>query len=105
MICASVWMTRSIGVSAGDSIVRCSALTIPAVTERSSPNGFPIATTASPTWTPPESPSSIGVRARAGARTFNRARSVARSEPTIVALMLSLFEKLTSMSLAPAITW
>ena len=28
LICASVWMTRSIGVSAGDSIVRCKALTI-----------------------------------------------------------------------------
>ena len=40
LICASVWMTRSIGVSAGDSIVRCKALTIPAVTERSSPSGF-----------------------------------------------------------------
>ena len=48
---ASVWMTWSMVKRLGAVIRRCRALTIPAVTVRSSPNGFPIATTGSPTRT------------------------------------------------------
>ena len=54
---------------------------MPAVTVRSSPNGFPIATTASPTRTASESPRGRGVRARACALIFKRARSVEGSTP------------------------
>jgi len=45
LIAASVWITPSIRVPASDGISRPSALTTPVVSVRSSPNGFPIATT------------------------------------------------------------
>ena len=51
LIGASVWMTWSIVKRFGAVIRRWSALTIPAVAVRSSPNGLPIATTGSPTRT------------------------------------------------------
>ncbi len=49
LMAASVWMTWSIVNPFGASIVRCTALTIPAVAVRVRLNGLPIATTASPT--------------------------------------------------------
>jgi hypothetical protein len=80
-------------------------LTMPAVTVRARPNGLPMATTSSPTWARSELPRVSGVSARAGALTRRTARSVVGSEPTIVALKLSLFEKLTWTDPAPATTW
>ena len=43
LIAASVWMTSSIEKPLGEEISRCSALTTPAVSVRSRPNGLPIA--------------------------------------------------------------
>ena len=51
LIAASVWIESSIVKLFGDVIWRCSALTMPAVTVSSRPNGLPIATTPSPTCT------------------------------------------------------
>ena len=78
---------------------------MPAVTVRSSPNGLPIATTGSPTRTTSEFASASGVSALAGTSTFSTARSVEGSVPTIVALTVSWFEKLTSTRVAPWTTW
>ena len=60
----SVWMTSSMAKPFGAVISRWSALTIPAVTVRSRPKGFPIATTSSPTLIASESPRASGVSAR-----------------------------------------
>ena len=60
MIGASVWITWSIVLPLGDVTARCRALTMPAVTVRSSPNGLPIATTGSPTLTASESARASG---------------------------------------------
>ena len=49
LIAASVWITLLIVNPLGALISRWRAETIPVVTVRSSPNGFPIATTGSPT--------------------------------------------------------
>ena len=67
-----------------------------------SPNGLPIATTESPTWTTSELPS-VKRRQRAGAGVFtlSTAMSVDGSEPTSVALMLVLFEKPTWIDWRP----
>ena len=65
LIGASVWMTWSMVKRFGAVMRRCSALTIPDVTVRSRPNGLPIATTGSPTWTLSELPSGRGVSALA----------------------------------------
>jgi hypothetical protein len=102
---ASVWMTWSISSPFGAWIGRCRALTMPAVAVRSSPNGFPIASTWSPTRTESESPSGSGLSAREVAVTLRTAMSVEGSEPTMRAFMRSLFEKLTSTDRAPEITW
>ncbi len=50
--------------------------TMPLVALRSSPKGFPIATTASPTCSVEESPSGRGTSAAAGTATFSSATSV-----------------------------
>ena len=105
LIGASVWITWSIGKLFGACTLRWSALTMPAVTVRSSPNGLPIATTGSPTWTASESASASGVSAFASASTSSSARSVEGSEPTTRADTVSWFEKLTSISVAPSTTW
>ena len=106
MIGASVWITWSIGRPFGAVIVRSwTALTIPAVAVRARPKGLPIATTASPTRTRSESPSGSGVRLRELASTRSTARSVEGSVPTSRAFSVSWFEKLTSISSAPSITW
>ena len=86
-------------------IARWIALTIPAVTVRSSPNGLPIATTGSPTCIASESPSGSGVSARELASILRTARSLDGSVPTTVAFMLAPFEKLTRICLAPWTTW
>ena len=52
LIGASVWMTLSIVKPLGAVIERCSAETTPVVSVRSRPNGLPIASVGSPTWTP-----------------------------------------------------
>ena len=78
---------------------------MPAVAVRSSPKGFPMATTWSPTRTVSELPSGSGVSARERALTLRTAMSVDGSTPTILAFTLSLFEKLTSTSRAPCTTW
>ena len=78
---------------------------MPAVTVRSSPNGLPIATTASPTWTLSESASVSGVSAPGAAETFSRAISVDASLPTSVAFSVSSFENRTSIEVAPSTTW
>jgi hypothetical protein len=78
---------------------------MPAVTVRSSPNGFPIATTGSPTRRASESPNGSGVSALADVFTRSTARSVDGSLPTTSALTVSRLEKLTVTSLAPSTTW
>ncbi len=98
-------MTWSIVKRFGAVMSRCTALTIPEVTVRSSPNGLPIATTGSPTATLSELPSGRGVSALAEASTRSTARSVDGSVPTTSALTVSRFEKLTVTSLAPSTTW
>ena len=60
LIAASVWITLEIAKPLGAWIWRWSAETMPLVTVRSRPNGLPIATTGSPTWTFEESPSASG---------------------------------------------
>ena len=101
---ASVWMTWSIVKPFGAVSGRCSALTIPAVIERSRPNGLPMATTGSPTWIRSELPSTSGVSARERASIFSTATSLDGSTPTTLAFMLSLFEKLTWTDFVPATT-
>ena len=98
---ASVWMTSSIVNSFGAVSGRCRALMIPAVTLRSRPSGFPIATTESPTRTRSEFPRSKGRSARASTFTLRSARSVDGSVPTTLACTLSRLEKLTSICSAP----
>ena len=101
---ASVWITSSISAPLGDVSGRARALTIPAVTVRSRPNGLPIATTASPTSTSSEFPSRSGVSAFAEVSTCSTARSVSGSVPTTRARTRSRLEKLTLTSSAPSIT-
>ncbi len=105
LIGASVWMTWSMVKRFGAVIRRWSALTMPEVTVRSSPNGFPIATTESPTCTTSELPRVRGVSALAEASTRRTARSVEGSVPTTSARTVSRLEKLTVTSLAPSTTW
>ena len=81
LIAASVWITWEIEKPLGAWIWRCSAETMPLVTVRSRPNGLPIATTGSPTWTSDESPRPSGWIWSAGASILSRARSVAGSAP------------------------
>ena len=77
---ASVWMTSS--TSRPDCVrsERPSALTTPAVTVQSKPNGLPTATAIWPTRSADESPNATGVRSGACSRTT--ARSVSGSSPT-----------------------
>ena len=98
MIGASVWITWSIVKPFGAVTARWTALTMPAVTVRSRPNGLPIATTGSPTRTASESPRRSGASAVASTSTLRTARSVEGSLPTSVAVSVSWLEKLTSIS-------
>ncbi len=61
--------------------------TIPEVTEKLKPSGFPMATTGSPTETVLESPSDSGSSAGASpGSTLRRATSLVSSTPTTVAV-------------------
>jgi len=102
---ASVWITSSSSAPFGAVRGRASALTIPAVTVRSSPKGFPVATTGSPTESRSESPRMSGVSARDGVSSWSTARSVAGSAPTSRAFTRSRLEKLTVIVSAPSTTW
>ncbi len=74
------------------------------VTVSSSPNGLPIATTSSPTWSTVESPRGMGFSSPAGASTWSTARSVEVSAPTRVALYFDPFENRIEIEVAPSIT-
>ena len=60
LIAASVWIESLMVKLVTPWIARWSALTMPLVTVSSSPNGLPIATTPSPTWSCFESPTASG---------------------------------------------
>ena len=77
---------------------------MPVVTVRSSPNGLPIATTASPTSSFEESPRLSGFRTFLLAFTFSSATSVLASLPSSLASTLLLSPKATSILLAPSTT-
>src|SRR5262249_49753426 len=104
LIAASVWIESSIAKLFGEVICRCSALTIPAVTVSASPNGEPIATTLSPTWTLFGSPTVRGERTEEGASTLSTARSVDASVPTTCALYELPFQNVTCTEVAPSTT-
>jgi len=76
---------------------------MPEVADWPNPNGSPIATTKSPTWSFEESAS--GSATRAGARIWITATSVCGSVPTSLALYDLPSVRVTLMSSAPAITW
>ena len=82
LIGASVWIAFWIERPLGAWMSRPVALTIPAVIVRSSPKGFPIAYTGSPTSTF-EPANRSGRSAEAGAFTRTTAMSVEGSVPTI----------------------
>ena len=85
-------------------MTRFLALTIPAVTVLLSPNGFPTATTQSPTRRRSESPRLTAVRVSLGS-IFTRAMSVLGSRPMILAGYSCLLVRVTVSSLAPSTTW
>ena len=107
LIAASVWITLLIEKPLGAWIWRCSAETMPLVTVRSRPNGLPIATTGSPTWTFDELPERQRVQlarrrvdleqrhvgGRVGADDLGARSSVSESP------------SLTSILFAPSTTW
>src|SRR5262245_8080921 len=99
-------MTWSIVKLLGAEIWRWIAETIPEVTVLSSANGFPIATTGSPTVTLSELPSGSGGRVDAEAATLRTATSVDGSAPTTVAStgFSRSWGKVTEILLAPSTT-
>ena len=105
LIGASVWIESLIEKLFGESIVRWSALTMPLVTVWASPNGLPIATTGSPTWTASELPNVSGVeqRRRAPRCARRRGRSSCRCRRRAPAKVLP-FQSLTVICVAPATT-
>jgi hypothetical protein len=104
LIAASVWMTSRIVKPFGALIWRCRALTTPVVSVRSRPNGLPIAIVGSPTCTSLAEPSVSGCRSRPSGSTFNSARSLELSRPTILAVTLFLSENCTVTLTAPSTT-
>ena len=97
---ASVWMNSSYGPA---PIMRPIALTMPAVTVCSSPKGFPIAMTGSPTSTPEESPS--GMTGSPVATIFKSATCVPASRPMIWATNSRPSASFTRISVALSTTW
>ena len=85
-------------------MLRSSALTIPLVTVSGRPNGLPIATTGSPTWTVSELPSVSGWISEDGAAILTTARSVESSVPTRWPGNVLPFQSLTVIEVAPATT-
>ena len=82
---ASVWMTSSIWNPSGAWMRRWSADTTPVVSVRSRPNGLPIATVGSPTFTSADEPSASGRSFAPSPSTRSSATSVDTSRPTISA--------------------
>ena len=101
---ASVWMNDSILNSLLLSGMDLPfALTMPAVTVERRLYGLPIASTHSPRRSLSESPN--GIVGSPWASTFIRATSVAGSAPISSALNVLLLVRVTSISVAPSITW
>ena len=86
LMAASVWIAPEIGRPLGDVMVRLSALTMPDVTVLVRPNGSPIATTPSPTWTAAEFANCSGCSELAAASMWITATSVVGSLPTSFAV-------------------
>jgi len=105
LMAASVWIASLMVKLLGASICRWSALTMPAVTVPSRPNGLPTATTGSPTTSLLEFPTASGFNTDAGALTLMTAMSVDGSAPTTVALYVAPLGKLTLTDDAPLTTW
>jgi hypothetical protein len=104
LIAASVWIAPEIVKLFGAWIVRFSALTTPVVTVPSRPNGLPMATTPSPTWTWLELAKASGCSSDFGASTLITATSVEGSVPTTFALAVWPLAKVTLIELAPSTT-
>ena len=96
----SVWMN---GTKFSCGSERPLALTMPAVTEFSKPNGEPIATTHSPTRSLFGSP--MFTLGRFWASTLISATSVRLSKPMTFAFSSRLSFNLTVISSAPSTTW
>src|SRR6059058_389019 len=101
LIDASVWMKSSYGPAPRNLPL---ALTMPAVAVCVSPNGFPIATTQSPTLRASESPNG-SVGSGRGALTWRTAISVLSSLPTTLASNSSSVAMRTRIFSAPLTTW
>ena len=101
LIEASVWM--KFWKPTPGTLLRPTAETMPEVTVWPTPNGFPTATTKSPTRSASLSASGIAVRLSASIRI--RATSVSGSEPTNSAFTLRPSARVTVTSSAPSITW
>ena len=100
LIATSVWMN---GTKFSCGSERPLALTMPAVTVFSKPNGEPIATTHSPTLSLVGSPKRTA--GRPVASILITAMSVRRSAPITLALNSRLSVKRTVISSAPSTTW
>ncbi len=85
LIAASVWIAFGIVLPSGAWMSRPTALTMPAVIVRSSPNGLPIAYTGSPGWTSLDGAKESGCSFDCGASTRTTATSVEGSSPTTFA--------------------
>ena len=97
-------MATSVWISGSRSPVsRDLALTIPAVTVLSRPNGEPIAITHSPTFSFETSP--IRTVGRPLASILTRATSERLSAPIVFALNSRLSASVTITSSAPSTTW
>ncbi len=101
LIAASVWMKSSKRLM--PRWLRPSALTMPIVTVLPNPNGLPIASTMSPTWTVSTLPSVIA--GRLSPSVFSTARSDSGSVPRMRAFSRRPSASTTWMSSAPSITW
>ena len=102
LMAASVWMKDSIPFWEAPTW-RALALMIPAVTVDVRLNGFPMASTHSPTFSASESPMMIA--GRSVASILISARSVVASSPMTLALYSRLSLRVTIISSAPSTTW
>ena len=105
LIAASVWIRSWRAAPPGSSIDRPTALTTPTVTvgPPSSPSGWPIAMTVSPTSSLPESP-----RVATGKllpSILTTARSVTGSAPTSLPGNVRPSGRVTRICCAPSTTW
>jgi len=86
-------------------VVRANADTMPMVTVWPTPNGLPIASTRSPTWSSSESCSSRNGTGSRPTSILSTARSVLSSERTRVASNSRRSASTTRISSASLITW